>query len=143
MVSAHSRNSINNNIPDNSHANIQDNYNHYDTHYSTNINSIYQLGPPNSNMNDQTVNIYDNKQAHYNDTIYNGNKDNNADYNNRHSSEDNRTENITITADTIIDSISNASNNNTQCLYTQSIYIPICLTQVLEPMRRSAPYFRE
>ena len=98
-------------------------------------------------MNDQTVNIYDNKQAHYNDTIYNDNKDNNADYRNRHSSDDNSTEDITITADTIIDSISNAFNDNTQRLYTQSIYIPgsnMSYTgTILEPMHRSAPYFRE
>ena len=74
-VSEHSRNSINNNISDNSHTNKLDNYNTYDTQYSTNIKSICQPGPPNSSMNDQKVNIYDNKQAHYNDTIYNGNKD--------------------------------------------------------------------
>ena len=79
-VYAYSRNIINNNSPDNYHANIQDSYNHYDTHYSTNINSIYQLDPHNRNMNDQTVNIYDHKQSHYNTTIYNGNKDNNHYY---------------------------------------------------------------
>jgi len=123
-VSAHSRNSINNNSPDNSHANIQDSYNLYDIHYSTNINSIYQLDPHNRNMNDQTVNIYDNKQPHYNTTIYNCNKDNNHYYSNRHSSHTNSTEDISITANMRIESISNASNDNTQCLYTQPIYIP-------------------
>ena len=88
-------------------------------------------------MNEQTVNIDDNKQSHYNTAIYNGNKDNNHYYSNRQNSHDNSTEDMTITADMRIESISNASNDNTQCLYTQPIYIyqvPLCLTQVLEPM---------
>ena len=37
---------------------------------------------------------------------------------------DNNTEDITITANMRIESISTASNDNTQCLYTQPIYIP-------------------
>ena len=44
-VYAYSRNIISNNSPDNYHTNIQDSHNHYDTNYSTNINSICQLDP--------------------------------------------------------------------------------------------------
>ena len=83
----------------------------------------------------------------------------NSYYNNRQYSDDNSIDDMTITADMITESnrnlqrqldydthISNASNDNTQRHYTQSIYIyqaPICLTQVLEPARWSALYFRE
>ena len=63
------------------------------------------------------------KQSHYNTTIYNGNKDNNHYYSNRQSSHDNGTEDMTITADMRIESISNASNDNTQCLYTRFHYV--------------------
>ena len=52
------------------------------------------------------------------------NKDNNNYYNNRQSSENNSIEDMTITADMIIESISYASHDNTQCHYTQSIYLP-------------------
>ena len=66
----------------------------------------------------------ENNKHNHNTTINNSNKDNHAYYSNRQSSDDNSTEDMTITADMIIESISNASNDNTQRLYTQCIYIP-------------------
>ena len=48
----------------------------------------------------------------------------NSYYNIRQYSDDNSIEDMTITADMIIKSISHASNDNTQCHYTQSLYIP-------------------
>ena len=68
--------------------------------------------------------MMENNKHNHNTTIYNSNKDNNSYYNNRQNSDDNSIEDMTITADMIIESISNASNDNTQRLYTQSIYIP-------------------
>ena len=73
----------------------------------------------------------ENNKHNHNTAIYNGNKDNNNYYSNRQSSDDNSTEDMTITADMIIESISNASNDNTQRLYTQSIYIYIRFQYVI------------
>ena len=79
---------------------------------------------PHSTYSNKGNHMTENNKHNHNTTIYNIYKDNNNYYSNRQSSDDNSTEDMTITADMIIESISNASNDNTQRPYTQSIYIP-------------------